>query len=239
MAITFVQKVSGAGATLVLNNIVAGNALFMPDGYFRGVTTGLAEAVPTDTNGVFVASKADVPVLVGSIGEVGVGTYHQQNAAAGTHTVTPEGNTAHETALAEFSGMATSGILDQVVGNERRDAVGTNLASGNTPATTQADELAISAFVWGTSGAGTNPIGIVDPIANYTTLHITQDGISGLPVHHSYRILAAIGAQSVTENWTDNEVASEKISIATFKAPAAATQIPYQPWLQRGPFMAS
>ena len=59
MAITLVQSVTGNGATLVLNGVAAGNALFLIDSYFRSASSGVGEAVPTDSNGTFLAASAE------------------------------------------------------------------------------------------------------------------------------------------------------------------------------------
>lgn len=223
MAITLVQSITGGGATLVLNSVVAGNALFLIDSYYRNASTGVGEAVPTDTNGTFLAASADVPSI--SLGQdVGVGIFYEANAAAGTHTVTPQANTTHNTALVEFSGMLTVGLPD-VATSGKSSGTATSQATGTTGSTAQASELSIIAFAMA-AGTGSANVGLTDPVANYITLQINQNDASSVATEHSYQILSSIGTQSATFNWTVSDAAQWwHAAIATFKATATAGNI--------------
>src|SRR5258708_3719428 len=129
MAIAFVQSVTGTGATLVLNGVAAGNFLVMWDTYFRGTSTGLGEAIPTDSNGTFLKARGDAPSILSST-DTGVGIFYEENAASGTHTVTPEANSAHVTTLAEFSGLVTSSSIDATVASGTGSGTGLSQATG-------------------------------------------------------------------------------------------------------------
>src|SRR5258708_39794694 len=111
MVILKVQAVPGAGAKLVLNGVAAGNSLFLIESYLRVGGTSAAAATPTDSNGTFAISSADTTIVLGG-DFIGAAIWHEQNAAAGTHTVTPASGLTFNCTLSEFSGLATSGLFD-------------------------------------------------------------------------------------------------------------------------------
>lgn len=218
---TKVQSVTGNGATLTLNGVAAGNTLFVLDGYFRTVTTGLAEAVPTDTNGTFVAAIAPLPLIEGS-SDSGGAIFYQENAASGTHTVTPQANSFHSTTLVEFSGLLTSSSIDVTKNASTANFAGTSQVTGTTSTTAQADELSLIALAL-TANIGNANVGLTDPVTNYLTLQLVQDDSTTVAVQHAYRILTATGTQSATFNWTDTEINQYASGmIATFKAVASS-----------------
>lgn len=220
MAITLVQSVTGSGATLVLNGVAAGNALFLIDSYFRNVSTGVSEPAPTDSNGTFLIARADVPSISGH--DIGVGIFYEANAASGTHTVTPQANDTHLTTLVEFSGLVTSGLFDASVAAQNGSGTGTSQATGTTGVTAQADELSIIAFCMG-AGTGSANVGLTDPVTNYITLQIGQNDASSVAMMHAYRVLSATGTQSATFTWTVSDAAQWwQAAIATFKAAATS-----------------
>lgn len=222
MAITKVQQATGNGATLVLNGVAVGNALFLQDSYYRGTSTGAGEATPTDSNGTFSVARADAPQVLSSQ-DIGVGLFYEENVASGTHTVTPQANTAHNTTLVEFSGLATSGSLDATVTSGKGSGTGTSQSTGTTPATVQADELSLVAFCMGDTGVGSTNVGLTDPITNYTTLQLVQDDQADLATQHAYRVLAATGTQAVTFAWTNSHATQFwEAAIATFKGAASS-----------------
>src|SRR5258708_16177847 len=104
------QAATGNGATVALNRVVGHNWIGMWESYFRATSTGVGEATPTDSNGTFSVARADAPSVIASQ-DAGVGIFYQENVASGTHTVTTQANSAHNTTLAEFSGIATSRSL--------------------------------------------------------------------------------------------------------------------------------
>lgn len=224
MTISLVQSVHGTGATLVLNGVAAGNTLFVLDSYFRSPGTGVAAATPTDSNGTFTIGRAGIPAnfVSGGNNDCGIGIWYQENALAGTHTVTPEALTSHEGTLLEFSGLITSSSLDQVNDAKTNDSTQTSQVTGTTPATTVADELVLIGLCLG-AAAGVADVGFTDPVAGFTTLFKRVIDSSGLAFMHSYKIISATGTQAATFNWTDNEAhQGSHGAIATFKATTAA-----------------
>lgn len=220
MPATKVQSVTGGGATLVLNGVAAGNMLTVQDSYFRSASTGVAEAIPTDSNGTFLRSNADVPIVAVS-GDVGVGIFHQLNAAAGTHTVTPQANTTHNTTLTEWSRPTAFDVGKSAGDNAGNE---TSQVTGTTAVTAQADELVLICLAVVASG-GANPMGTVDPVAGFITLQLVDNDQTSVATHHSYKNATSIGAQSATENWTQHEASMGCMAnIATFKN--ALTTIP-------------
>lgn len=203
MSIVKVQSVTGSGATLVLNGVAAGNAVFIVDSYFRNISTGIGEAIPTDTNGTFLAASADAPFVLNAT-DVGVGIFYQQNVAAGTHTVTPQANSFHNTTLVEFSGLSISGLFDVAKSAGTAGFAGTSQVTGTTLATAQADELSLIALGLAAATGSAN-VGLTDPVASYTTLLLAQDDLTTVAAQHAYRVLTATGTQSATFNWTDTE----------------------------------
>ncbi len=216
MAIVFVQKITGNGATVVLNGVVAGNSLYVTDSYYRATSTGAAETVPTDSNGTFLGANVDgANASAGQ--DVGVGIFYEKNCAAGTHTVTPQANTAHNTTLSEFSGLDTVTLLDKTAAAGSGSGTGTSQATGTTPVTSVSNELVIIAFCMGDSGVGSTNVGLTDPVANFTSLFVIQDDQADLATNQAYRIISATGAQSATFNWTVSHVSQWwDCDIATF-----------------------
>lgn len=214
VSITKVQSVTGSGATLVLNNVVAGNLLTLVDSYFRNPSTGAAEALPTDSNGTFEIGRSDIPqALLGA--DCGVGIFFEKSAAAGTHTVTPQANGSHLTTLTEWSGI-TATPLD-VSTSGKNSGTGTSQATGTTSATAQANELSIIAFGM-SAGTGSTNVGLTDPVAGYTTLQVGQNDASSVAMLHAFQILSAVGTQSATFNWTLSDSTQWwQAAIATFK----------------------
>lgn len=221
MAIVKVQSITGNGATLVLNGVAAGNALVLITSYTRA-TTGATETTPSDSNGTFTAARNDVPVVFNTSDDVGATIWFQPNAAAGTHTVTPQANVSHHHSLMEFSGMATSGLLDATVAAQKNNAGNqSSQATGTTGATVQASELSLIAF--SIASGGGSAIVQTDPIPNYLTVSIGNDTVNDFGFVHAYQILSAIGTQSATDNWTNQATPEASIgSIATFKAASGA-----------------
>lgn len=223
MSIAKVQSVSGNGATLVLNGVVAANALIYASSYYRFVKTGTPEATPTDSNGTFSASSNDAPINNGTA-DIGASIFHEQNAASGTHTVTPEANTIHNCSLTEFSGLLTSGMFD--VSKSASDSTLNHLSqgTGDTLNTAQSDELEIVALAVLQSSGG-NPFGLTDPIVGTTTLKIDQNTATDIGDQHSFKVLYSAGSKSETFNWTTLDTTSSFGCIATFLSPTTGSGI--------------
>lgn len=236
MTVTVVSTVSGSGATLAMGAVTAGNTLFLIDAYFRGASTGVGEAAPTDTAGTFTTAIAPVPAIQTGF-DVGVGIFYQPNASSGSHTVTPQANSSHQTTLVEVAGLVTSAVF---VAGSAASALnstfsGTSIGTGTTATAATAGDIS---FIVNCLAAivGTSNVGYTDPVASYTTMHKAVDDATSVAALKSYRVLAAGGTQSAVFNWTDNEPQQfTQAAIATFVAStgAAATYVPYRsPYVQ-------
>ncbi len=228
MAVGRVQSATGNGATVTLNGVVANNGIIYQDSYFRNPTTGATQTTPTDTNGTFVASSNDAPLVAASL-DIGCCEFHEQAAASGTHTVTPQANTLHHTTISEISSAAASGLFD--VAKSAQDATASHLSqpTGTTSATAQADEISFITVAL-LQATGGNPVGFTDPVATYTTLQIASDTSNDIGIMHSFKVLNATGTQTATFNWTtvDATVCASMGCIATFKgAVVADTSTPF------------
>lgn len=221
-----VQQITGSGATLTLTGVAAGNALILLDSYFRHPGTGVGETAPTDTQGTWSVAAAGIPGLDGD--ESGSGIFYQLNVAAGTHTVTPQANTSHNTTLIEWSGMPTSGAFD--VGNNAATNASsfTSQVTGTTSSTAQADEVVF--IVLGlAAAAGVTDVGFTDPVSGFTTVQKVSNDASDIATFHAYKVVSAIGTQSATFNWTDAEnPQSAGANIAAFKITASASPAAYE-----------
>lgn len=227
MAVAKVQSVTGNGATVVLNGCVAGNALVVLDSYFRNVSTGVGETTPTDSGGTFSVSRADAPCLFGT-NDAGVGIFHQQNIASGTHTVTPQANSDHHTTLTEYSGLVTTGLFVAGSANSAKtaDTNHTSEVTGTTSTAAAAGDLAVIALCLA-GGPGVANVGMTDPVSGYTSLQIVQDDSSTVVTNHAFQVLASGGTKSATFNWTDTSAdQSSQGSIATFVAAGATSTTP-------------
>lgn len=222
MAIVKVQSVTGTGATLVLNGVAPGNTLIYIDSYIRAISTGLAAATPADSNGTFTVARAGTPAFfTGGPDDIGTAIWVEQNAAAGTHTVTPEVETGHKGTLVEFSGLLTSGVFDVANDAKTSDSTQTSQVTGTTGATAQADELVIISLCLAAS-AGLANVALTDPVSGFTTLQVSQNDATDIAMMHAFKVISAIGTQAATFNWVDTEAAQgSHAAIATFKAALA------------------
>lgn len=223
MSIVRVQTVTGAGATVVINSVVAGNLLTYENSYFRNPSTGLGENNPADSQGqTWSAGRADAPAISGGF-DMGTSHFYIQNALAGTHTCTPEVNSSHFVTITEWSGMLTSGVLDASVAAQNGSGAGTSQATGTTSTTAQADEIVMIAFAMGATGTGATDVTFTDPVANFTTLQINKNDATSTALMHCSRIISAIGTQTATFNWTTSDPTQWwQASIVTYKGVSAA-----------------
>ena len=216
--IRLVQSVTGTGATLVLNNVVAGNTLICTDSYFRTPSNGIAASTPTDSNGTLSIASADVPATFtgGAVDDIGVGIWVEGNAAAGTHTVTPQALSSHFGTLAEYSGL-TASPFDVAKSAVTNNGSQTSQVTGTTAATAQAQELVVIGLCLAAASGVTN-VGLTDPVSGFTTLQVQLNDSTGLAGMHAFKIISATGTQSATFNWTDSEAnQGSHGAIATFK----------------------
>lgn len=227
-AITKVQSVTGAGPTLTLNGVAAGNLLVLNTTYYRGAGSHAAEAIPTDTNGTWSVARADVPALFtgGTSDDIGTSIFYVQNAASGTHTVTPEANTKIHCTLTEYSGVVTAGSLDTSASGKTENTTHTSRTTGTTATTSQADELVVIGHGM-VAGTGASNVGYTDPVSGFTTLQKVVDDATDVATFHAFKIISSTGTQSATFDWTASEsTMSSQAVIATFKASAAAGGVP-------------
>jgi len=145
-----------------------------------------------------------------------IGTRHIENIVGGaSHTITITTSASKFSTLnaTEYSGIATSGSLDQTnVGT----GTSTTLLSAATPTTTVADELLIGN---GTINTGTNSAWTAG--ASYTIRGSETAGSSGSVSFLEDRIVAATGAYTAGASWSG--ASSNWIcTVCTFKAPTAA-----------------
>jgi hypothetical protein len=229
MPIALTQSVTGNGASLTLNGVASQALLTFFDSYFRS-TTGLAEPVPTDTQGTWSIGSSGVPGIQTGGSDTGTGIFYQAAAASGTHTVTPQANADHNATMCEWSGIATSLPLDASA-NAKTDVatpVQTQV-TGTTGFTVQANELIlISVGIGGVPGLA--DIALTDPVPGFTTLQKVSNDASNVGAFHAYKIVSATGTQSATFNWVDGTSSTFcGAAIATFKAASTTPAIIQQP----------
>jgi hypothetical protein len=221
MPIVLVQKVTGSGATLVLNGVAAGNLLTLQDSYFRTTQTGVGETVPTDSQGTWSAASADAPATSAGTDDTGCGVFYQANVAAGTHTVTPQANPFKNATLCEWSGLVTSNVLDVAVSAKTSQGSQTSQTTGVTGVTAQAEELVLITLGSG-CGAGVADVGFTDPVTGFTTLQKASDTSASVGAFHAYKPGSFTGTQQAKFNWTDSEAnQGSHAAIVTFRAVVA------------------
>ena len=212
MAIAFVQSASidtGASPRSLAfpSNTTAGNFIVV------AIRLGSATVVPTvaDSGGnTYTEDRRQVQTTDGHRAFI----FSAPNIAGGadTVTVTWTGGVSIRFAIHEYSGLATSGALDQV--NSGEDTTNTAWNSGDVT-TTQADELLFGFASGQNSGVRTVTKGAAYTLRQYLTTAsqfriITED-----------QIVSATGTYNA--NWTiDNGTENKTAVICTYKAPAAA-----------------
>ena len=212
MAIAFVQSASrdtGASPLALAfgSNNTAGNFIVV------AIRLGSATIVPTvaDSQGnTYTEDRRQVQTTDGHRTFI----FSAPNIAAGANTVTVtfSGGVTCRFAIHEYSGLATSSVLDQV--NSAEDDTNTAWSSGDVT-TTQADEL-----LFGFASGQNSQARLVTKGAAYTLReYITVD--LAFRIISEDRIVAATGTYNA--NWTINNGTETKTAlIATYKAPAAA-----------------
>lgn len=219
MSIALVQSATGKGASVTLTGVAAGNTLILLSSYFRDVSSGVAMVAPTDTQGTWSVAASGVPGVANST-DCGTGIFYQGNVASGTHTVTPQSTFDRVHTLAEFSGL-TSAPFDVGATAKTDNSSFTSQVTGTTATTGQADELVVISLGLACS-VGVNDVGFTDPVSGFTTLQKVTNDASDVATMHAYKTINAIGNQSATFNWTDNESGQfAGAAIATFKAALA------------------
>mgnify|MGYP000432118435 CR=1 FL=1 len=220
MAITKTQSTTGNGATVALTSVASGSLLTLQDSYYRAGGSGAGETVPTDTQGTWSTASSGTPGIALSQ-DGGTGIFYQANVASGTHTVTPQANTVHNSTLAEWAGIATSTPFDVGANAKTNASTFTSQVTGTTATTAQADELVLIALSLG-AAVGVSNVGFTNPVSGFTSLHVNPNDSTSIATFHAYKVVAATGTQAATFNWTDGEANQYAgANIATFKAAAA------------------
>ena len=209
MAIAFVQsaKVNGTGPTAAVafpSNITSGNTIIV------AIRVGSATIVPTITDtglNTYVEDRRQVQTTDGHRAFI-FSALNISGGIADTVTATVTGTPTLRMAIHEYSGLATSGALDQV-NSAQADATSTP-DSGNVT-TLQADELL---FGVGTqSGGRTATAG-----TNYTLREQVPTTIDSRLTTED-RIVSSTLTTSASFTWGGTE--NSTCLIATYKAPAA------------------
>ena len=225
MAISLVQTVTAnvVATTVVatVTGVTAGNLLTIEFGYYIGGNT-TQPSTPTDTNGTVSVAEAPAGLTPFGTDVTGANIFYVQNANAGIHVITSTvglGNSGRMT-VTEWSGAATSSVLDQHTNASTSGGANTSQSTGTTGTTSQANELVIIAL--DTSGSpGSSNIGIPSPaVSGFTDLQKGQNTSSDIGFAHAYKIISSTGTQSATFTWTDNTTNASQAVIATFKAAA-------------------
>lgn len=225
MSIAKVQSVnataSGTTITATLTGVTAGNLLTLQLSFYQS-SSQTAVATPTDSNGTFSVAIAPTALNL-SLDSFASAIYYEANAAAGTHTatVTLHGSPVGHVTFIEWSGAATSSVLDKTASNGSISTT-QNRASGTTAALTASNDLALVALAVA-SGAGQTNAAISDPPSGYTSLYAQQDTAVDVGVEFAYQLLSSSAAQSTTWTWTDSTTAGSMGVIATFLAAAGIT----------------
>jgi hypothetical protein len=170
-------------------------------------TTGLTLGVSDSVNGAWTQAVAttNANATVGIFFFAG-----NASAAKPTVTCTQSGTGSMRFALEEWAGIATTSALDQTA--SATPGSGTSPSSGNTSATTVANELVIG----GISGASGTP---TITAGGSATLDLNLTGRLGM----EYQIVSSTGAQSAAFTYGTADFGA--VVCATFKAAVVITNL--------------
>jgi hypothetical protein len=208
-AITIVTGVNNT--TLAFDvNLTAGNLICVSHSHFSSPARAITTPVDTLTH-TYVPMTAEQ-----AVGDIKLRSFYVENCSGGANTVTFDiDNTTLgdlTVVIAEFSGIVTSGALDQTA---LFGASGTPITSDLSGTTAQADEL-----LWG-AVAHDGSDRTITPGASYTIVEENEGGSSNMPIAVEYQIVAATDEYEAT--WTfSNSAVNWLVHLATFKAAAAA-----------------
>lgn len=227
MAIAFVQKSAqvfvdnGTSITPSLAGTTAGNFVVLTVYNMDFSTTSPQPALAAPAG--WLTAVAPVSALGPDEFKPTVGIFYKENIAGGVESGTVNlGSSSYAmAAITEFSGVAKSSSLDVVASSVLVAA--TSGTSGTTAATSLATSLAIAA------GCSQNGLGTLNNYSSpatvgYTSIYNFIGGGGHASGDHSYKILAATGAQTASWTWTESAYFSG--AIAVFKG---ASIIPGSP----------
>lgn len=199
------QGNGGAPSLAFSSNVVAGNLLLAGTASFNG-----AIGTISSTNGT-LTSRAEVTPSMHS--RVGYGV--AATSAAATISVSIAGD--WRISIAEWSGL-TATPFDQAV-----DGTGTSAthASGNTPSTTQANDLVVVWDSHSTTDTATNAAA-----TGYTKLVSASDeNTTNMPAFMAYKSVSSTGAQSASVTW---ENGAYICTVLAFKESGGGAAAPLQ-----------
>ena len=228
MAIAHVQSratyVTDDGSLAFLSDVAAG-ALIVVSIHAYDNAVELVSPV-TDTRGNTYARVGTT--TIGGDGSLWLDLFYAYNSTAGPCTVSVNftGSVYCSFAIHEYSGATTTDPLDQL-----NPATGTGAAvdSGNTPTTTNADDLIFGCM---TSMAGSNVS--ITPLPNDGTWHQRQEYEDGSAQMHLSTIdknVAATGAYNAA--WTLGSSQGWIAKVAAFKAAAVVAHSDVPPTIAR------
>jgi hypothetical protein len=209
-----VQATSATAVALAFTgNVVAGN-LIVASGVVFNTTYGTGGGSDTqgntytrDTFATATTAPQHVAIFSAQVG----------SSAACTVTLTTAGTGNPGIAIHEFSGLATSSVVDQVK-SAGSASTGTTHATGNSPATTNANDLV---FLTDGHSAG----GVSTPTATgYTTAQLIT-ATASIPIYTGHKRVTATGAQSGSVSW---QFADWAVALVAYKESggAATTSVP-------------
>lgn len=213
MAIAFVQKVthfSASGSETVTSGAfgsatTTGNVLIDTPGlYYNSALVNPITASDNKGNTHTSAVAADLPAAHTAI------LWAPITSSGSGHTITIQSVSAGtgwwECDVCEFSGLLTTGVVDQTATDT--DAAGD--PSVTTGTTTQASELVVACM----ATDGGSGLGITDPVSGYTSIGVHQSASDTVGYEACYKTVSSTGAQSAA--WTSGGTNSVGV-IATFK----------------------
>lgn len=227
LAWTKVQSVAGNTTTstmsVALTGVAMGNLLVIEVSAYANTSTAPA---PTDSNGTVSTAVAATGEPLGAGDYSITGIFYVQNAASGAHTFSWSGLTSgydYKATATEYSGAATTSVLDVTANNKGTGSALATLTSGTTTALSTASDLAVVSISIAAQ-VGSSNIAITDPPTGYTSLGSGSNTSTDIGWEQAYQFLSSSAAQSTTWNWTpDASTQYAAAAIATFKPASGGT----------------
>ena len=155
---------------------------------------------------------------------------YAMNVTGGPTTVTVDYGTAFYIAgsVAEFSGVETSGALDQQQVNSHSAGSDTTPDVGPTGTLAQADELVVAclAVAGSDTSAGIDACTINGSGTGVTNIHVEQDAMNYTGHSSDYFITSGTGAITAAWGTVDASDAFWAAKVATFRASSGSTPSP-------------
>lgn len=225
MAIQAVQSISGNGGgattsfSLTLGqSAVEGNFLLWFTSAWEDNTAGGPPSNATLPSGLGTWNTTTDVGTSGTLGDARPIIYYNENCSAGTQVTIDYGTTFFIVGcLAEFSGLVSSGSLDQQGGTGNQES---STPSTSMDSTVQADTLVVAALNVDSSDADVEID--IPATTGYTNLHVDQNPLANAGASFDYKIVSSVGTQSAAWGTLD---ASRRWSakIAAFKAAVASS----------------